>query len=96
MFLSFFSPLLIQSALAVPIQVNQQGRLLDVDGEGLTGANQMIFMLFDSEENGNIYWSETLTVEFQNGYYSTLLGTDEENNRRTLGNRQKLRNRPKK
>lgn len=80
MLFSLISSLLIQSAVAVPIQVNQQGRLLDVDGEGLTGANQMVFMLFDSEENGNIYWSETLTVNFTNGYYSTLLGTDEENN----------------
>ena len=80
MFFSLFATLICNYAQAVPLQINQQGRLLNNDGEGLAGSNQMVFMLYDSEQDGNIYWSETLTVEFYNGYYSVILGTDEEVN----------------
>ena len=77
---SFLSLLLSVPAQAVPLQLNQQGRLLDDNGEGLSGSNQMIFKIYDSEEEGDILWSDTLTSEFRNGYYSVLLGTDDENN----------------
>ena len=78
---SFVSLLMLSNtAVAVPIQVNQQGRLLDTDGEGLSGDHQLIFQLFDEETSGDIQWAESMTVEFNNGYYSTLLGTDEASN----------------
>ena len=71
---------ILNTALAVPIQVNQQGRLLDADGEGLTGSHQLIFQLYDEQTGGDIQWGESITVQFNNGYYSTMLGTDEETN----------------
>ena len=72
--------LLLGSAFAVPLQVNQQGRLLDADGKGLAGDHELTFRLMDQEEDGYTQWEETLTVPFNNGYYSVVLGTDEENN----------------
>ena len=75
-----FLTLLLGSAFAVPLQVNQQGRLLDADGKGLTGDHELTFRLMDQEEDGYTQWEETLTVPFNNGYYSVVLGTDEENN----------------
>ena len=79
--LSILSVLMLSnSALAVPIQVNQQGRLLYADGEGLTGSHQLIFQLYDEQTGGDIQWAESITVQFNNGYYSTMLGTDEETN----------------
>ena len=72
--------LLLQDAFAVPVQMNHQGRLLDTDGEGLSGSHELIFRVFDDPENGDELWTETQTVNFINGYYSVLLGVDEENN----------------
>lgn len=80
MFFSILCLFLSHNAHAVPLHINQQGRLLDNNGEGLSGSNQMIFKIYDSEIGGDIYWSDTLTAEFRNGYYSVLLGTDEESN----------------
>ena len=45
--------LLLASAFAVPVQMTQQGRLLDVDGKGLTGSHELTFTIFDDANNGN-------------------------------------------
>ena len=82
--LSMLSPtvylLLIHEALAIPLQMNHQGRLHDTDGNGLTGSHELVFQMFDAPENGDEIWSEIQTVNFINGYYSVLLGADEINN----------------
>ena len=75
-----FLTLLLGSAFAVPLQVNQQGRLLDADGKGLTGDHELTFRLMDDPDDGYAQWEDTLTVSFVNGYYSVFLGADEENN----------------
>ena len=80
MFSSFLCLLLAQDAFAVPLQMNHQGRLLDNDGNGLTGSHELIFRIMDDPEDGYALWTETHTVDFVNGYYSVLLGADEENN----------------
>ena len=72
--------LFTQNAIAVPIQMNHQGRLLDSDSEGLSGSHELIFHIMDDLENGDEIWTETQTVQFINGYYSVLLGVDEELN----------------
>ena len=43
--------LLLASAFAVPVQMTQQGRLLDADGKGLTGSHELTFTIFD-DANG--------------------------------------------
>ena len=72
--------LFTQNAIAVPIQMNHQGRLLDADSEGLSGSHELIFHIMDDLENGDEIWTEIQTVQFINGYYSVLLGVDEELN----------------
>ena len=71
---------LLTQAMAVPFQVNQQGRLLDADGKGLTGEHELTFRLMNDPDDGFPQWEDTLTVDFTNGYYSVVLGADEENN----------------
>jgi hypothetical protein len=58
-----------------PTKLGQQGRLLDGDGAPLTGSHEMVFSFYDSQNDGNEVWSEGLDVEFEQGYYSIVLGT---------------------
>ena len=67
-------------AFAVPLQVTQQGRILDSTGSAVAGTHSLTFRVYDAPVNGNITWSETLAVTFQNGYYSAILGTDTQGN----------------
>ena len=67
-------------ALAVPGQLAHQGRLVDNNDVPLEGEHSLQFTLYDSAEDGGVIWEEALDVDFSNGYYSTILGTDEEDN----------------
>jgi hypothetical protein len=61
-------------AIAAPTRLNQQGRLLDGDGVPLTGSHGLAFTLHDAETDGNEVWREERVVEFEEGYYSLVLG----------------------
>ena len=61
-------------ALAAPTQVTQQGRLVDADGEGLTGSHSISFSLFSDSTGTSSVWSEDHTLELDDGYYSVILG----------------------
>lgn len=65
-------------SFAVPLQYNHQGRLLDTEGDGLSGEHELIFRIYDGADV--VLWEETLAVDFEEGYYSVNLGEDEENN----------------
>lgn len=71
---------LLQTAQAVPIQMTHQGRLLNSSGAAETGLHLLTFTLYDAETGGSSQWTETLAVQFNNGYYATILGSDEQNN----------------
>ena len=71
---------LLSEANAVPLQLTQQGRLLDTSGASVTGVHILTFTIHDDELTGTQLWSENLVVAFNNGYYSVILGTDEQNN----------------
>ena len=62
---------------AVPLQITQQGRMLDSDGVPYEGSQLVIFRIYDQDSNGAQLWTETLAVQFNNGYYATVLGADE-------------------
>ena len=62
------------SAWAVPTRLSQQGRLLDVGGGPFAGTHTLIFSLYDSETGGNEVWREERSVDFEDGYYSVVLG----------------------
>ncbi|MEE2830325.1 MAG: hypothetical protein VX498_14140 [Myxococcota bacterium] len=66
-------------AWAVPSELNHQGRLLDADGLPVEGELPVTFSLEDAAGGGLVIWSETLTVAFDNGYFSVILGSDPSN-----------------
>ena len=66
-------------ALAVPGQVTQQGRLVDANGDGLTGSHTISFSLFSDAAGTTSVWSEQHAVEVDEGYYSVVLGADSSN-----------------
>ena len=66
-------------ASAVPSQVTQQGRLVDDTGDGLSGSHSIEFTLFSDSANATPVWSESHTLELDNGYYSVTLGADPAN-----------------
>ena len=75
-----FYLVLLPFAEAVPLQLSQQGRLLDATGAAITGFHSMEFRIYDDISTGLLLWEENLTVDFNNGYYAAVLGTDELNN----------------
>ena len=60
----------------VPHAVAHQGRLLDANGDPLTGIYTLYFELFSSLEGGTSVWDEEQTVTVSNGHYATLLGVE--------------------
>lgn len=70
----------LSTADAVPLQLTQQGRLLDSSGSAITGLHDLSFRIYDDLSSGLLLWEEVLTVDFQNGYYATVLGGDTVNN----------------
>ncbi|MCY1056885.1 collagen-like protein [Nannocystis sp. SCPEA4] len=61
-------------ALAVPALVTHQGRLFDANGSPVTGAQDLTFAIYDAEVDGNEIWAETITVDFDEGFFSVRLG----------------------
>lgn len=80
MILSLLLSSFLNTAHAVPLQITQQGRLLDANGAALTGTHTLTFRIYDSGAGGSVLWSEPIVVSFNNGYYATVLGADEQNN----------------
>jgi hypothetical protein len=72
--------LFASTAHAVPAQFTHQGRLLDSDGAPLTDEATIMFRVTDSEVGGTALWEETITTALTNGFYSAVLGADEEGN----------------
>jgi hypothetical protein len=62
------------SVAAVPLQVTQQGRLIDADGDALTGSHTIHFSLFANDNGTGEQWTESQTVSLDEGYYSVILG----------------------
>lgn len=67
------------AAEAVPTELNHQGRLLDSDGLPIHDTLSVTFTLEDAAEGGLVVWSETLDVEFAEGYFSVTLGSEASN-----------------
>ena len=71
--------LLSLSAFAVPQQITQQGRLIDNSGNPISGSHILTFHLYDGPISTKPLWGEEPFVFFENGYYSTTLGADNNN-----------------
>jgi hypothetical protein len=64
----------------VPAMINYQGRLVDQDtGAPLSGAQEIVFRIFDAETGGTALWSETQSVTPDTeGVFSVMLGNQSE------------------
>ena len=65
---------LIQSSFAVPQNLSQQGRLLDSDSVPIEGSHYITFRIFESQASTTSLWTESLSVNFENGFYTVVLG----------------------
>jgi len=63
------------AALAVPMTLSHQGRLLDSSGAPLDGSHDLEFQIFDAASSGSEIWGEVQTLNLTNGYYSAQLGS---------------------
>ena len=79
LFTAFMLLLLPLSASGIPPYLTHQGMIYDSENTPVTGVEQVIFTLYDSAENGQVLWTETLDITFDAGYYSVTLGLSENN-----------------
>ena len=70
----------LNTANAVPLQLTQQGRLVDSSGTAATGSHDLTFRIYNASSSGTLLWEETVSTTFTNGYYSAVLGGDTVNN----------------
>ena len=64
------------AAWAVPVQMTQQGRVVDSSGVPLEGTHIFEYRIYDSDTGGNVVWDEAMVEQLLNGYYSSVLGAD--------------------
>ena len=70
----------LTDAFAVPLQLTQQGRMIDSNGLSITGLHILTFRVYDDLTAGNMLWEDYMTTDFNNGYYASVLGSDVQNN----------------
>ena len=77
-FLSLFVLLMFIpiQAFAIPGLLSQKGRIFDSSNDPLTGSADVTFTLYTASTGGSGQWSETMTVAFDNGFYSVFLGAE--------------------
>ncbi len=62
---------------ATPMLLGQQGRIFDAEGAPVEGALSMEFSLYAMMNGGDPLWSETFLVNFDDGYFSVVLGSSD-------------------
>ena len=58
----------------VPTLLTQQGRLFGADDTPISGEVTMAYALYTAPTGGSPVWSETQTVELEDGYFVSVLG----------------------
>src|SRR5690606_5364692 len=61
-------------AIASPWSGVHQGRLFDDTDAPVSGTLSVTFAVYDAAVDGNLLWTETVDVDFDEGYYSVALG----------------------
>ncbi len=68
--------LLPLTASAVPLELNHQGRLMDITGTPLDGQHDLTLRIYEAPSGGTHVWEETHTnAEFDAGYFNVALGS---------------------
>ncbi len=63
-----------EARAAVPAPLTHEGRLLDADGQPVTTNQVFTYKIYDAATDGNVLWTETLTVPVDQGYFAVQLG----------------------
>ena len=50
---------LVSMSHAIPLQMTQQGRLLDTSGAAITGTHDLTFRIYDDQNAGSVLWSKS-------------------------------------
>lgn len=69
------------ASAAVPTQITHQGRLFTANGEPVNDALLVTFAVYAAEapeDDDSPLWSETISISFDDGYFSTVLDFTEE------------------
>ena len=61
-------------SFAVPNYLSHQGRVFQSDNTPLGGVESVTFSIYTAESGGSNIWTETISVTFDDGYYSVILG----------------------
>ena len=74
--LEIFSVLLLLPALtaAAPALINYQGRLVDANGNPLSGTYSLTFKIYSVASGGAADWTETQSLALDNGIFNANLG----------------------
>ena len=75
----FFLSLLSTDVFAIPQTLSQQGRLLDSSDVPVEGSHYLTFRIFESNIATQPLWEESLSINFENGFYRVILGSDVNN-----------------
>jgi len=80
--LAFVGVYAAPSNAVVPAGLTQQGRILDADGNPLNADVTITFTIYDdpeAAEPANALWTESQEITMEDGYFSTRLGDDADN-----------------
>lgn len=62
---------------SVPISMTQQGKLVDADGEPMTGTQSLEFAIYDAPQAGAVLWSDVIDEDLgDDGVYTVTLGDE--------------------
>ena len=59
----------------VPQLINYQGILTDNAGDAISGTRSIQFLIYDAATSGSLLWSETQSVDVEDGLFNILLGS---------------------
>ncbi len=58
----------------IPQTISYQGLLKDNSGNLINGTQSLTFKLYETETNGSAIWSETQSIDVEEGIFSMILG----------------------
>lgn len=67
----------VSASADVPTTLVHQGRLYDAENAPLNESLTLVFTIYDAASGGEVLWTESHEVAFDDGYFSVELGSDE-------------------
>ena len=74
-FINLMLILALPASAQVPMYFTQQGHITDSNYTPISGVESVTFSFYEQAEGGSASWSEELSLSFEQGYYTAILGT---------------------